>query len=669
MNLNFEKIYSLDTNIILDNAYNILKIGDGGSNLIILPETVLDEIDMKKSLSNEEIGYQARAFARLMQDATIINQSKHNDIHIVETKVEKTIIHILSKDTYKCEKDDVASSIKNDRKILEVTKDVLDHYKNLKFISLDVMARQRALSLGIEPEVLNFGEDADPDLDFHEVLELPDYRGNTKDIPQTPEHISSIEITNIDGKYYSYFGCNDKWCEVQDKNTNKIPMPPINSRQKIMSEIILAKNDITVVTGPAGCSLPGSTVEIKSIPSFVDEEKILMKLNINKKTLIKIRNLNFIDYFKENYHTFKYDINSIQYNLIKCVYKKGSIQTLKLDDNYNSKYLKLSYWLGFNDLGFSINKVRTLRKYSKYFEKLDIKNHKDFNPLNFQTTLMHIQSLLINTDIRIMEDIDSFSSRNIQVKYWSFRGYSTKESKIKAKESQIGRQCTTNTFWLNKGYNIEESIQKVKIMQTDNSKKRQSKYTNKEQRAFSNRCKEYYINKGYSNKESIIKVKKIQSTFSLKKCIEKHGNKGLKIFNERQIKWQKTLNNKPQEEIDRINRSKGTQANSETPQSGYYNYALFEQNKKLADSKGYLYYFSFIYDNKKYFKIGISKNIKSRLQKFSNLEGYDLLYVHTSTMLESFHKEQYLLNHNKDFRISIPNLSTKIFNKNIMEQI
>ena len=47
--MNFEKYYLLDTNILLEDATNIYKLSQEGKNLIILAETVLDEIDTKKS--------------------------------------------------------------------------------------------------------------------------------------------------------------------------------------------------------------------------------------------------------------------------------------------------------------------------------------------------------------------------------------------------------------------------------------------------------------------------------------------------------------------------------------------------------------------------------------------------------------------------------------------
>jgi len=60
---------------------------------------------------------------------------------------------------------------------------------------------------------------------------------------------------------------------------------------------------------------------------------------------------------------------------------------------------------------------------------------------------------------------------------------------------------------------------------------------------------EYYLTKGMNLTAAREALSERQATFSLKKCIERHGNeKGLEIFNARQKKWQKTLNDKTEEE-------------------------------------------------------------------------------------------------------------------------
>jgi PhoH-like ATPase len=44
-----QKVYVLDTNIILQNIQNIKNLSDGGTNIIVIPETVLLELEDKKS--------------------------------------------------------------------------------------------------------------------------------------------------------------------------------------------------------------------------------------------------------------------------------------------------------------------------------------------------------------------------------------------------------------------------------------------------------------------------------------------------------------------------------------------------------------------------------------------------------------------------------------------
>jgi hypothetical protein len=68
---------------------------------------------------------------------------------------------------------------------------------------------------------------------------------------------------------------------------------------------------------------------------------------------------------------------------------------------------------------------------------------------------------------------------------------------------------------------------------------------------------EYFIHKGYSEEEARVLLKERQTTFSLEKCIQKHGKKkGTEIWQARQEKWQCTLNSKPIEERERINKAK-----------------------------------------------------------------------------------------------------------------
>ncbi|EFU70876.1 conserved hypothetical protein [Aliarcobacter butzleri JV22] len=97
----FDKYYVLDTNILLEDATNIYKLSQDGKNLIILAETVLDEIDTKKS-GFDEINFQAREFARILEDSNIISSTKKDLYKIIRLKINNkdTVIDIISKDEY-----------------------------------------------------------------------------------------------------------------------------------------------------------------------------------------------------------------------------------------------------------------------------------------------------------------------------------------------------------------------------------------------------------------------------------------------------------------------------------------------------------------------------------------------------------------------------------------
>ncbi len=103
---------------------------------------------------------------------------------------------------------------------------------------------------------------------------------------------------------------------------------------------------------------------------------------------------------------------------------------------------------------------------------------------------------------------------------WELMGYSPKDAQLKYEEAKLKRDPK-----------LRESLSKV-----DWAGKRKGQI-------------EYWTNKGYSLEEAKIKVKESQTTFTLEKCIKKYGKEeGIKIFNERQTKWKKSL----QENFERV---------------------------------------------------------------------------------------------------------------------
>jgi len=92
------------------------------------------------------------------------------------------------------------------------------------------------------------------------------------------------------------------------------------------------------------------------------------------------------------------------------------------------------------------------------------------------------------------------------------------------------------------------------------NKEFRGKFTESERKNYkksSKRCIEYWVNLGFSEEESKNKVSEHQKTFSKEKCIEKYGEEeGMKIFLERQERWQKSLKNKSEEELRLMNANK-----------------------------------------------------------------------------------------------------------------
>lgn len=234
--MTFEKYYVLDTNILLEDANNIFKLSQEATNLIILPETVLDEIDSKKS-GFDEINFQAREFARILENSTIIKSTKNGNFKIVRLEIEsnsKTIVDIISKEEYDINTRNVSLNIINDRKILEVAKFANIYYdEEVEFLSLDIMARTRAISLDIKTEALNGSKKEDFNYEF--IKEI------TIDFHQQ-EGLDNQEITNFDEDYQAY---NYSYC-FKIKSSDQVILASIqNKRIKVLDESEVRNQIIT----------------------------------------------------------------------------------------------------------------------------------------------------------------------------------------------------------------------------------------------------------------------------------------------------------------------------------------------------------------------------------------------------------------------------------------
>lgn len=153
-----------------------------------------------------------------------------------------------------------------------------------------------------------------------------------------------------------------------------------------------------------------------------------------------------------------------------------------------------------------------------------MKKRKSPMQVSFWLNKINPKTNKLFTENEAILHIKSFRKSNLE--YWLTRGYSYEEAKIQ--QFNFQHQCGKNGNAVLK-QNPQKCSTKI----------------------------EYWLAKGYSYEEAKLQLKNRQSTFSLKKCINKYGEiDGLKIFNNRQEKWQKTLKNKSKTELKKINKSK-----------------------------------------------------------------------------------------------------------------
>lgn len=263
--MKFEKIYILDTNIILEDANQIFTIAENGKNLIILPETVIDELDSKK-VGVHEINFQAREFGRILSDFDVIKNRRagsKKDVTIMSLKREDIQIDIISYKNYFL--DDVDINAKNDRKIIKVAQFAKTFYKipdSTFLLSNDIMCRTRAISLNIQSQGLT-GNNGNSKNEFVKKLEIQE------ELEELIENLQDSDITEIDQNYKPENFCyhflsnsgNQKLGYIINKKVNiinknhfdELLIEPLNKGQKFAcAGMIDPKIDICIIDAIAG---------------------------------------------------------------------------------------------------------------------------------------------------------------------------------------------------------------------------------------------------------------------------------------------------------------------------------------------------------------------------------------------------------------------------------
>ena len=229
----YDKYFVVDTNIILEDFSNIKNLSEDGKNLIILPEIVLDEIDSKKS-GFDEINYQARQFARFLEDSDIKASFEAQKHQIISLEIGTVSINIISKSSYETDTQRISLNISNDRKILEIASFANEYYPTkIQFISNDIMARVRATSLNLETTFLKGDGKDDVEVDLVKEIDIEF---------QDLEDISNKDILDFDKEYLPH---NFSYC-MNVKNSDQVLLCAIkNGKINPLDETMLREQIIT----------------------------------------------------------------------------------------------------------------------------------------------------------------------------------------------------------------------------------------------------------------------------------------------------------------------------------------------------------------------------------------------------------------------------------------
>jgi len=193
-----KKYLVLDTNIVLLD-HNLIETLRKDA-IIVLPETVIAELDNFKTKSGE-LGFQSRAFGRLISSAKTIDISQKSNARgsytVVVMKANNVEIHLVSTLSYP---NNINTS--NDRKIIYIA-ELYSETFDTTFISNDINCRIQAMSLGLKTS--DFKEVEQTTFEFVKKLGVP---------PEVFTALHNKAIIDVDPSYtpenFNYmFTCNE----------------------------------------------------------------------------------------------------------------------------------------------------------------------------------------------------------------------------------------------------------------------------------------------------------------------------------------------------------------------------------------------------------------------------------------------------------------------------
>ncbi|MCK6256870.1 PhoH family protein [Fictibacillus sp. KIGAM418] len=261
------KIYVLDTNVLLQDPYSIFSFGN---HEVVIPAIVLEEVDSKKRYM-DEIGRNAREVSRLI-DKLRAKGKLHEHVPLENGGILRVELNHRSFQRLQ----ETFAEPTNDNRILAVSLNLLneekgkENAKEVILVSKDVLVRVKADALGIQAE--DFLSDRVVDRDEQTYLGYKEIYVNSELLEKFYEkqELPVLEIANHSFYPHQFIIMKDMYrssvsalARVEDNGKKLKPLlfegdsiwgiKPRNVQQKMAIELLLRK-DVHLVTliGKAG---------------------------------------------------------------------------------------------------------------------------------------------------------------------------------------------------------------------------------------------------------------------------------------------------------------------------------------------------------------------------------------------------------------------------------
>lgn len=271
------KTYVVDTSVILDDAYNIFALAQDGNNHVVIPETVLDEIDAKKS-GFDDVNFQAREFNRIMDEAVVLedkDDSWSQKLRVVKVQIGQNTFDLVSKKEYLTLKNHDAINIVNDRKILEIAV----AYPDAEVVTNDIAMKLRAISMGLKsaPFRTNRIDDVEK-IEFVEKIEIKQAQkefienSSDSDYGLTLSHFTNVEfIVEETGEHILAFYKPTGFHIIDEEMIRKLVVKPKNKEQLYFLNMLIDPDvPIVVCTGVTGSGK--NLLALQGAIEYVNEE-------------------------------------------------------------------------------------------------------------------------------------------------------------------------------------------------------------------------------------------------------------------------------------------------------------------------------------------------------------------------------------------------------------